>query len=247
MSKNSKKKKIPNSKIPQIFCWKSGNMSQAPLRLPQRDRRGDARFGTKSRVCNSTDGAPSCIDYQSTIMPTGAHNFKRQHVHTRRAPRGRSQPGEEAGGSAGRRRAAPRQGPASHPLPGAYRLPGAGPPLPGIESATSSQIQSRGPTRRREAPTRRHPAARQIHTWGGGLARGENFTPWSRCQKMAEFQKNCRGACGKKKKTARSTSLKLREWLVIGGLRPPDTVLTHALKIRRRLAAPKFAGRSTAS
>ena len=74
-------------KIPQIFCWKSGNMSQAPLRLPQRDRRGDARFGTKSRVCNSTDGAPSCIDYQSTIMPTGAHNFKRQLVHTRRAPR----------------------------------------------------------------------------------------------------------------------------------------------------------------
>ena len=51
------------------------------------DRRGDARFGTKSRVCNSTDGAPSCMDYQSTIMPTGAHNFKRQLVHTRRAPR----------------------------------------------------------------------------------------------------------------------------------------------------------------
>ena len=101
MSKNSKKKKIPNSKIPQIFCWKSGNMSQAPLRLPQRDRRGDARFGTKSRVCNSTDGAPSCIDYQSTTMPTGAHNFKRQLVHTRRAPRGCSQPGEEAGGRRG--------------------------------------------------------------------------------------------------------------------------------------------------
>ena len=88
-------------KIPQIFCWKSGNMSQAPLRLPQRDRRGDARFGTKSRVCNSTDGAPSCIDYQSTTMPTGAHNFKRQLVHTRRAPRGCSQPGEEAGGRRG--------------------------------------------------------------------------------------------------------------------------------------------------
>ena len=65
------------------------------------DRRGDARFGTKSRVCNSTDGAPSCIDYQSTTMPTGAHNFKRQLVHTRRAPRGCSQPGEEAGGRRG--------------------------------------------------------------------------------------------------------------------------------------------------
>ena len=65
------------------------------------DRRGDARFGTKSRVCNSTDGASSCIDYQSTIMPTGAHNFKRKLVHTRRAPRGCSQPGEEAGGRRG--------------------------------------------------------------------------------------------------------------------------------------------------
>ena len=51
------------------------------------DRRGDARLGTKSLVRNSTDGASSCIDYQSTIVPTGAHNFKRQHVHTRRAPR----------------------------------------------------------------------------------------------------------------------------------------------------------------
>ena len=46
----------------------------------------------------------------------------------------------------------------------------------------------------------------------------------------------------KKKKTARSTSLKLREWLVVGGLRPPDTVWPHALKIRRRLAAPKLKG-----
>ena len=53
-------------------------MSQAPLRLPQRDRRGDARFGTKSRVCNRTDGAPSRIDYQSTLMPTGAHSFKKK-------------------------------------------------------------------------------------------------------------------------------------------------------------------------
>ena len=51
------------------------------------DRRGDARLGTKSLVCNSTDGASSCIDYQSTIVPTGVHNFKRQLVHTRRAPR----------------------------------------------------------------------------------------------------------------------------------------------------------------
>ena len=162
---------------------KSGNMSsQAPLRVPQHDRRGDARLHVLVCNINLSAGTPSSIDYQYTSMPTGAKKGSPDHVRTRRALRGCRQPGEEAGGRAGRRRAAPRQGPASHPLPGAYRLPGA--------------IQSR----RREAPTRRHPAARQIHTWGGGLARGENFTPWSRCQKMAEFQKNCRGACGKKKK-----------------------------------------------
>ena len=84
-AKTPKRKKLKNSQIHKFFVGeKSGNMSQAALSLPHR---GDARFGTKSRVCNRTDGAPSRIDYQSTLMPTGAHSFKLEVVHTRRAPR----------------------------------------------------------------------------------------------------------------------------------------------------------------
>ena len=99
---------------------KSGNMSsQAPLRVPQHDRRGDARLHVLVCNINLSAGTPSSIDYQYTSMPTGAKKGSPDHVRTRRAPRGCRQPGEEAGGRAGRRRAAPRQSPASRPLPGA--------------------------------------------------------------------------------------------------------------------------------
>ena len=99
-------------------------------------------------------------------------------------------------------------------------------------------LESGGAWRRQSSQAK----VRRQQGWShGGANKRKNFPPWSRCQKMAEFQKNCRGACGKKK-MARSTSLKLREWLVAGSRRPPATVLPHALRIRRRLAAPKFAG-----
>ena len=59
-----------------------------PAAPPPIGRRGDVRFGTKSRARSVTTGDPSLIDYQCTIMPTGAHNFKPKVVQTRRAPRG---------------------------------------------------------------------------------------------------------------------------------------------------------------
>ena len=104
-------------------------MSQAPLRVPQHDRRGDARLHVLVCNMNLSAGTPSSIDYQYTSMPTGAKKGSPDHVRTRRAPRGCRQPGEEAGGRAGRRRAAPRQSPASRPLPGAGGE-GLRPPLP---------------------------------------------------------------------------------------------------------------------
>ena len=72
-----------------------------PLLPPPIGRRGDVRFGTKSRARSVTTGDPSLIDYQCTIMTTGAHNFKPEVVHTRRAPRGCSQPGQRGGRQGG--------------------------------------------------------------------------------------------------------------------------------------------------
>ena len=124
--------------------------SQAPLRVPQHDRRGDARLHVLVCNINLSAGTPSSIDYQYTSMPTGAKKGSPDHVRTRRALRGCRQPGEEAGGRAGRRRAAPRQGPASHPLPGACRGGGATPVPPRppslADGAPSSHIHVGGGT-----------------------------------------------------------------------------------------------------
>ena len=158
-------------------------MSQAPLRLPQHDRRGDARLHVLVCNINLSAGTPSSIDYQYTSMPTGAKKGSPDHVRTRRALRGCRQPGEAAGGWAGRRRAAPRQRPASRPLPGAggegLRPPlPPGPPLLGQEIAESRwrkgnvKIEAPGRGRADTAPSSRPP---NPHRGWGARPPGRKF------------------------------------------------------------------------
>ena len=154
-------------------------MSQAPLRVPQHDRRGDARLHVLVCNINLSAGTPSSIDYQYTSMPTGAKKGSPDHVRTRRAPRGCRQPGEEAGGRAGRRRAAPRQSPASRPLPGAggegLRPPlPPGPPLLGQEIAESRWRKGNVKIEGAGTGPRRHGPILPSNPRG---SQGENFTP----------------------------------------------------------------------
>ena len=158
---------------------------------------------------HSSTGAASSIDYQYTNMPTGAKNFVLEHVRTRRAPRGCRQPGERGGRQGGAAPSSAETEPRLPPFAGC-RGEGLRPPLPPAPPHPDQEIvESRwrmgnvkidgGPGRRRAAPSSRlcrGPPRSSGRNFGGrGVfalraqfsLRGENFTPRSRCQKMAKF------------------------------------------------------------
>ena len=130
--------------------------------------------------------------------------------------------GEAGGGRGGAEQRRDRSPPPTLcQVPGGRGLRRPSPPPPAPSLAKKSQIYVGGGTVKIEGADRA-PPARQIHTWGGG--------------RPGRMENN---------KTAPSTSLKLREWLVTCVLAP--ATVWPCPQFRRRLAAPKFANCFSAS